>query len=178
MISKHNIFRVLFVKTAYVYFTWKFYIYSLALELAISGNQQCANCIGTLLFRTQFHESARFFGGLRSQTSLIYRPRLRFCNTDRPPRHENTQTYRLPRKETLMSTVKKFRIPRNCCMYTHVLASAHIHTPTRTLMHRKHRLPRNQNTRKHSTEDQDSSQLLYNAHTSSQLRTHNGLHAM
>ena len=94
----------------------------------------------------------------------------RFCNTGRPPRHENTQTYRLPRKETLMSTEKKFRIPRNCCMCTHVLASAHIHTPTRTLMHRKHRLPRNQKTRMHSSEDKDSGQLLYNAHTSSQLR--------
>jgi len=41
---------VLFDEIAYVYFTWKIYIYILAMEMASRGYQHFASCIGTLLF--------------------------------------------------------------------------------------------------------------------------------
>jgi len=50
LISNHNSFRVLSGKIASVYFICMKYIYILALEIASSGNQHCANCIGTLSF--------------------------------------------------------------------------------------------------------------------------------
>jgi len=52
LISQHNSFRLLFDKNAsYILFEKK-HIYILALEMASSGNQHCANCIGTLSFPT------------------------------------------------------------------------------------------------------------------------------
>jgi len=50
VISNHNSFRALSDKIASVYFIWKKYIYILALGMASSGNQHCANCIGALSF--------------------------------------------------------------------------------------------------------------------------------
>jgi len=51
VISNHNCFRVLYDKTAFVYyFIWKKYINISALEMASPENWHCANCIGTLLF--------------------------------------------------------------------------------------------------------------------------------
>jgi len=50
VISNHNSFQVLFDEIAYVYFTWKIYIYILAMEMATRGYQHFASCIGTLLF--------------------------------------------------------------------------------------------------------------------------------
>jgi len=48
-ISNHNSFQELFDKIASVYF-FQNYIHILALEMAIPGNQHCANCVGTLSF--------------------------------------------------------------------------------------------------------------------------------
>jgi len=44
--------RVLFHKTASVYFSLKKYIYIVALEMASPGNRHSANCIGALSFPT------------------------------------------------------------------------------------------------------------------------------
>jgi len=49
LISNHNGLTVLFDKIASVYFIW-FFFQILALEMASSGNQHFANCIGTLSF--------------------------------------------------------------------------------------------------------------------------------
>jgi len=51
VISHHKSFPVLFDKIASIYL--KKYFYILALETASPGNQHCANCIGTLSFRTE-----------------------------------------------------------------------------------------------------------------------------
>jgi len=59
VISNQNSFRVLFDKTASVYFTRTIYLggaYILELEMASPGNwQHCANCIGTLSFPATVH---------------------------------------------------------------------------------------------------------------------------
>jgi len=47
VISNRNSFRVLFHKTASVYFTRK-NTNILALEMASPGNRHCASCIGTV----------------------------------------------------------------------------------------------------------------------------------
>ena len=49
VISNHNSFRLLFDKSASVYFIGK-YIDILALEMASPANQHCANCVGTHSF--------------------------------------------------------------------------------------------------------------------------------
>jgi len=50
LISNHNSFRVLFDKTASVYFIWEIYTSILALGMASPGNRHCASCIGTVSF--------------------------------------------------------------------------------------------------------------------------------
>jgi len=63
-------FRVLFDKISSVYL--KKYIFILVLEMASSGNQHCANCIGTLSFPI-FHwqKIAVCWWGMRSPSMVF-----------------------------------------------------------------------------------------------------------
>jgi len=58
VISHHNSFQVLFDKVASV-ISFEKCIYILALEMDSPGNQQCANCIGTLSFPILYAPTAR-----------------------------------------------------------------------------------------------------------------------
>ena len=50
VISNHNSFRGCCLIKLFLYILFEKYIYILALEMASTGNQNCASCIGTLSF--------------------------------------------------------------------------------------------------------------------------------